>query len=686
MLIEVSRKLLLVILAAFYLTTVQSQNYIKELKNKIQKIEAHDDFSSKDTVYIKNIIELSTHMRYDNWDSVLLLSKKALKLSIPIRYNYGEAHSYILIGDYYSDKGDFKKAMNYYEKALKLVKKGKDCKLLVDVLNAIAISCTYNHEPARALKLHMECIEICYENGLLNRLSMPFTNIGLLYSTVLKDYAKGIYFLNEAKKFDEEYNDIYYFNTTLSNLAYAYMENGELDKAMAHLKPSTAYFENIEEHEFMLLNYTIEVGVLLKQKKFEEALVLLNKLKKLHEHMQDDKSLVTFYEYMFKVHLNFNDLAGAKEYVDKGYVLSKKIHFIDGIKNSLKNLYVLYKEKNDFDNAYKYHEQFQNLTDSILKVENKNNLNALQVKLEFDEQKRKLIEENEIAIAKHKRYILLALIVLCIIFCVVFMIRKNTNTQDQYDVQLRLEKEKLEKNELVLKEANRTKDKLFSIIGHDLRSPIAAFQGLLALLKENEISEDEFVGFLPKLESDLDRISFMLNNLLSWGRAQMNSNVTKTEVFKVKGLVTENMDLLSEIAGNKSITIVNEIPSDVCIWADVNQIDIVFRNLMSNAIKFTEDYGVIVIGAIEKEDTWLFYVRDTGIGMDLETQEKIFMQNTRHSTYGTHNEKGTGLGLNLCKEMIQKNNGTIWLESVLGIGSCFYFELPKETKKYKNVG
>ena len=131
---------------------------------------------------------------------------------------------------------------------------------------------------------------------------------------------------------------------------------------------------------------------------------------------------------------------------------------------------------------------------------------------------------------------------------------------------------------------------------------------------------------------------------------------------------------------------INRISDNTIIWSDVNQIDIVIRNLISNALKFTPEHGMVTIDAQEGKDHWEISVRDSGIGMDLVTQDKLFNANSNHTTYGTNNEKGTGLGLSLCKEMVEKNNGKIWVESALRIGTCFFFTIPKSQKDYKNVG
>ena len=125
-----------------------------------------------------------------------------------------------------------------------------------------------------------------------------------------------------------------------------------------------------------------------------------------------------------------------------------------------------------------------------------------------------------------------------------------------------------------------------------------------------------------------------------------------------------------------------KVSENTITWADHNQIDIVIRNLISNALKFTPMNGKVTVSAIDIEQCWQVSVRDNGVGMDKITQNKLFDKNANMSTYGTNNEKGTGLGLSLCKEMVEKNKGNIWVESNINEGSCFYFTLPKPETRY----
>ena len=299
--------------------------------------------------------------------------------------------------------------------------------------------------------------------------------------------------------------------------------------------------------------------------------------------------------------------------------------------------------------------------------------------------KENLTLEIEKALAKQKNYIYITLGTLLVLLIITILVRRSEKIQKKLNKELKIHKTDLEKNEIKLQEINKTKDKLFSIIGHDLRGPIGAFQGLLQLFRTNEIDQTEFLEHIPKLGTDIDNISFTLNNLLSWGQTQMNGAITKPSMVTLENIVSDNIKLLREIADKKSIKLISRLPENTLVWSDIDQIDIVLRNLISNALKFTPKNGMVTVDAEEKNEHWQISVRDTGIGIDKDIQEKLFGQNSNITTYGTDDEKGTGIGLSLCKEMVENNKGTIWVESIPQKGSCFYFTVPKAKKEYEKT-
>lgn len=234
-------------------------------------------------------------------------------------------------------------------------------------------------------------------------------------------------------------------------------------------------------------------------------------------------------------------------------------------------------------------------------------------------------------------------------------------------------------NENRLRELNATKDKFFSIIAHDLKSPfngIIGFSNLLAI----QVQENNYEGieeYARVIQDSSLRAMELLENLMEWSRSQTGRMEFNPEFVEIVALINEVSKLLNDTAQQKSISISMELPQKIIVSADKAMITTVLRNLISNAVKFTNPGGKIVISAVQKPDELLVTICDNGVGMKNEVVEKLFHIDTNLSTTGTKNETGTGLGLILCAEFVKKHGGKIWVESEVGKGSKFHFTIPQ---------
>nr|MCU0391076.1 sensor histidine kinase [Thermoflexibacter sp.] len=239
---------------------------------------------------------------------------------------------------------------------------------------------------------------------------------------------------------------------------------------------------------------------------------------------------------------------------------------------------------------------------------------------------------------------------------------------------------KVNQRTLELRESNATKDKLFSIISHDLRSPLNTLKGMLAALESDILSRQEIQEIAKDIQKRLDSTDTTLNDLLQWATSQMEGATLKKEVIDIQELIDKKIELFSFIAQNKQVKFYNEVTENISVYADLNHVKVILRNLIANALKFTHVHGNITISARQEiKDFVTIAVKDTGIGMTTAQSQKLFESNTLYTTRGTQNEKGTGLGLLLCKDFVEKNGGKIWVESEYGKGSTFYFTLPSSS-------
>ena len=282
------------------------------------------------------------------------------------------------------------------------------------------------------------------------------------------------------------------------------------------------------------------------------------------------------------------------------------------------------------------------------------------------------------------------------------IIEKAYKTNQEIILRKKMQKE-LKESEQQLRKLNDTKDKFFSIISHDLRGPFSTMLGFSKLLDEKyeKYDTEQKKKFISILNNDIKNTYKLLENLLQWSRSQRNNIDFKPERQNLYLLLSDIVLLLNNMAEKKSITIINSIDEDKFIFADKDMLETILRNLISNAIKFTKKGGIIEIGCVttrrsvearhalplhqETDSEYLvdepvesieLYVKDNGLGIDKEKQKNLFTISKNISTNGTENESGTGLGLLLCKEFVEKHEGKIWVESEEGKGSTFYFTIP----------
>jgi signal transduction histidine kinase len=338
-----------------------------------------------------------------------------------------------------------------------------------------------------------------------------------------------------------------------------------------------------------------------------------------------------------------------------------------------------------FKEAFEYQELQSALEDfienekndrAILKMQNRYTLGKQQNtidQLEFN----KVQRENELTERTRQNNFLTILIglsiVILMLILILFITQRKSNTK------LKAANEEIQDKNKELEEVNATKDKFFSIISHDLKGPLnslTSFSGLL-MNHTDSLSKEEIQMLAKDLDKSLKNLFALLENLLQWSRSQTGNIEFKREPFNLTEVLKKNKDLLTKQAGNKQIEIELKQEDPIKVKAHEQSIDTVVRNLVSNAIKFTNEGGKIKMGVSEDDTYYYVKVADNGVGMSPKIVDQIFKIDSKHSTQGTAKEKGTGLGLILCKEFVEKNGGTIGVKSKEDKGSMFYFSIPK---------
>jgi signal transduction histidine kinase len=260
----------------------------------------------------------------------------------------------------------------------------------------------------------------------------------------------------------------------------------------------------------------------------------------------------------------------------------------------------------------------------------------------------------------------------------------------EHEEKMRLEEEvkirtiEFQQQNLELEEVNHVKDKLLSLVSHDIRSPLGSLHLALNLVKSGSLSAEDFQKVSEGLEARLTQTTEFIDNLLQWAKLQMRGETFDPDRTDLALVAEESVRLLQPEADQKSIVLKNRLQGILEAYADMNMIRSVFRNLLTNAIKFTTPGGTVSISGYRIDHKIIISVADSGIGIPEKNRDKLFTI-ASVTTQGTRQEKGTGLGLLLCKEFVEKNAGTIWFETEEGKGTTFYFSLPDYVEFSRSV-
>ncbi|MCL5127685.1 tetratricopeptide repeat-containing sensor histidine kinase [Algibacter sp. L4_22] len=651
----------------------------KDLQRKIKTYQATSNFK-QNPIYINLLYDLGLQYAEYNLDSLLIVSNESIKLSKTINYSKGEIQGYLIEGLYYSNIGKQDRAISCFSKALSKAEAISQIDLLLESKIKLAVEYKYKDNYAKALKQYLDAIEIAKRYNKDQCLSRCYVNISVIYR-VQKEHIQTILYLTKALEVYKKDGDDVEVAKILNNLAACHIKTGDLKSATNAIDSAIPVFEKAKLDSWLSYAYELKGTVYIKKEKFNQALKWLNKSEEIHTNIDKRRYKIPLYLHLANTYLGLKRSDIAEGYALKALEISKALNILDGRDEILKILYKIKKANNSYEESLTYLEELKDISDTINKKNNIKELRILKSNLESEQEKEQYILESEQKQVIQRGYIYISVLIILAFLIIIIILKKNNKTQNVLNKKLIENTLALKKNEAHLNGANNTKNKLFSIIAHDLKGPINSFKSLFDLFNKSQLTTAEFMEFMPQIGQNINSIAFTLNNLLTWGQTQMNGLVTKPNYTTIKTLVDESIKLLSKQAEAKSITTINNIDIKVVTWSDKDQIDIVIRNLISNAVKFTRQQGTITIDASEKSDFWEIVVKDNGVGMNQEDQINIFKEEETVTSYGTSNEKGTGLGLRVCKEMVENNGGTIWVESLLNQGSSFYFTIPK-TKTY----
>jgi signal transduction histidine kinase len=503
-----------------------------------------------------------------------------------------------------------------------------------------------------------------------------YTSLGAIRS-VMKDYdgAESLYLkaLRLSREYRGDENDnaqtVLYLRL-LNNLGVVYREKGNFEKASEINLTGIELAKSNPDYVGLYANLLNNHGELHRRlKNYTEAEKLLFETLKIRQETGNKQGESAALFSLGKLSEETAALNQAIDLYRSGMSLATGVGSINLVQIHAEKLYQIFKNTGQADSALRYIEVYAEYN----KRQNENNVREDLTRQELINQFRILEQQHLEQHSKERMQSLILLIlvlaVICLIlFTLILVWKKHQATKSEMI--------KIKEESRQLQDTNATKDKLFSIISHDLRGPIGSLNSGLEILSSGKVKDDKSITrFLEEMNKASKTTFDLVENLLKWSRAQTNSIRINSDFHNVYRVIKENVDICLASAQNKHIQLEIRAEENLIAYFDRETINVVIRNLLSNAIKFTPENGFVVVSARAEGEKVEIEIKDTGIGMSRDVVNKLFTS-ISFTTYGTNGEKGTGLGLALCSDFVRRNGGELKVKSSPGEGTRFSFCLP----------
>jgi signal transduction histidine kinase len=553
----------------------------------------------------------------------------------------------LAIADIHSQIGNNTKALDYQLDAYRLSDSINDQRLNAIVLNDQARSYILlkDHEKAELnLKKALKTAKMNDLSEIVAETNMLF---GDLYTHAL-NHDLALQHYKEAHESFIRLKDDINVAVALFKIGHCYFLLDQPEESFSSHLNALAIRNRIKDRKGLAESYN-EIGLLcIENKEYQRAINNLKLGLSNAEMINSNTLMQESFDYLCQSYLGMEDYQNAQIFKNKYVGISELI----------------------------YSEASERVIQEI------NNQNEIAKREQQIKSLKEISDRREQQLSASRKFIFTLTLLLTVLAIFAFFIIRSYREKRRINQELQRINDKVTKQNVELSELNSTKDKFFSIIGHDLKGPLNSLTSFSQLLINHtaSLTEDEIRTIAKDLDKSLKNLYELLENLLGWARSQTGRLEFVPVSFNISEVIKENIRLLSKAALNKKIKIEMMVDESLEVFADMNSIKTVIRNLLSNAIKFTNQAGVISIYVDEWKDSVEIGIHDTGVGMSQEVMDKVFDISSKHSSLGTNKEKGTGLGLILCREFVERNNGKLSVESAIGQGSTFKFTLPKKLK------
>ncbi|MGN0187221.1 MAG: tetratricopeptide repeat protein [Paludibacteraceae bacterium] len=511
-----------------------------------------------------------------------------------------------------------------------------------------------------ALSYRLKCLAIDEQTGDSSNISSSLSNLASIYLTIGQTATAATY-LQRAIDIERRQTDTRALAIRLGMLGEVYLHEQRLDEALQVTAEAVALDSAAQRQRNLGIRLSQLGAVLLAQEHYTQAQQTLHKALPLLHNTGNRTSEAITYQQLGRIAARTGHTHDAAQYFGKSIEIGETIGNRLVLQKSYQELYQLYKPTNPAL-ALDYFEQSQALKDTMFAEKVQSQLSDFQVKYDTQDKEHR-IAMHEATIKRQRTWTagIVGIALLCLALAVLAYYYSRLTKRHNRE----------------LTEANALKNKFFSIISHDLKNPVLAQRRTLENLSKslNQLSPAEVATVVDMLYASVTAEADLLKNLLVWAQLQTGRIAFMPITCQVADVAHSVAAVTQLQMRNKQLQFNIEIPTTCTCRADKNMLTTVLRNLVSNAIKFTDIGGFIVLKARNTADECRIEVSDTGIGMDADTQKRLFRLDTRHNAVGTDGEQGTGLGLIICRDMILRNGGSIDVHSVPAQGTTFVITL-----------
>ncbi|MTI40584.1 tetratricopeptide repeat-containing sensor histidine kinase [Fulvivirga lutimaris] len=646
---------------------------------QLNKLQKHYEQGS-DSVKLSILLKIIRSPELDNIDTALSLSFKALDMATKMRDSLSMAIAMRSVGAYYNILSRNQEALKYDIEALDLIRKHGDGVQESRYLNNIGED-YYNLDLYNeAFDYYSQSLDAARDAGEELAEVIATYNMGRVLRTMGQNKKAKEYIL-DAMALSEEIGDLPGIAYAKHDLALIYMSENKFDEALSELDEAYVLSDSLSE-DILTPQILVKTATAYDHKgDYRNALKNYDKALDLYKSQNNQSGVGESYYGKGNVTLHMGDVIGAKAYYQQCEKIADDIKDNELMISCYNALSELYEQDRNFESALQYYKKYKQLEDSIFSEKKKEQFAQIQIKYETARKDIEIEllnqkEEQQVAKLKNEEFIRNILVVILAFTAVLlFSLYKNNEKRRKINELLIEQQKEIKSKSKELSSLLEMKDKFFSIVSHDLRSPINALVGILDILHEGNLTQQELKDVSLSLKVRLDNTRKLLDTLLDWAMLQMNEIKIQKEDIELNKLVESNLAYFREV-GDKKIDFINSVKGEQMVSADRNMLDLIIRNLVSNSIKFTDEGGKVeVTTEFGPKKSLIVLIKDNGIGMSTDQMDKLFDTNTLYTTRGTANEKGTGLGLRLCKEFVERMGGNIWVESVEGKGSTFKFTI-----------